>query len=283
MQERTQAMRARGLTIAHTTDLRDEERSAFVHAVALSLRSESKLLSLHVNDDEAALSRIPQAVELLTRWGLLPSGSLAGDESKLQMQHERVVENCCDDPVDTLVRALKKVQPQLLIGATSSREGLLRAALGSVAESVALHVRTPTLLLPYGCRPFVSEETGGITLRRILVAAGDAEATEAGMMHAVWLADLAGASEVNVELLHVKDGAAAPSRPLPQRVGLTFHYEAAPGSVEGALLERAVSQQVDVIVMATRGHDSLRDALLGSHAERVLRRAPCPLLAVPIF
>jgi len=285
MQDQTQAMRARGLTIAHATDLRDEERSAFVHAVALSLRSESKLLSLHVNDDAAALSRIPHAVELLTRWGLLPSGSLAGDESKLQMQHERVVDNCCDDPVDTLVRALKKEQPQLLIGATSSREGLLRAALGSVAESVALHVRAPTLLFPYGCRPFVSEETGGITLRRILVAAGDAEATEAGIMHAVWLADLAGAIEVNVELLHVlhgQDGAAAPSRPLPKRAGLTFHYEAAPGSVEGALLERAESQQVDVIVMATRGHDSLRDALLGSHAERVLRRAPCPLLAVPI-
>ncbi len=283
MQHQTQAMRVRGLTIAHTTDLRDEERSAFAHAVALALRSESKLLSLHVNDDEAAQSRIPQAVELLTRWRLLPSGSLSGDERKLQMQHERVVENCCDDPVDTLVRAIKKVEPQLLIGATSSREGLVRAMLGSVAESVALHVRAPALLLPHGCRPFVSEETGDITLQRILVAAGDAEATEVGMIHAVWLADLVSASEVNIELLHVDNGAAAPSPSLPKRAGITCHYEVARGSIEGALLERAESQRVDLIVMATRGHDSLRDALLGSHAERVLRRVPCPLLAVPIF
>ena len=283
MQDQTQAMRVRGLTIAHTTDLRDGERSAFVHAVALALRSESKLISLHANDDEAALSRIPQAVELLMRWRLLPGGSLSGDEGKLQMQHERVVENCCDDPVDTLVRAIKRVQPQLLIGATSSRDGLARAMLGSVAESVALHVRAPTLLLPSGCRPFVSEETGGLMLQRILVAAGDAEATEVGMMHALWLADLLSASELNVELLHVKDGAVAPSPSPPKRAGITFHYEAARGSIEAALLERAESQRVDLIVMATRGHDSLRDALLGSHAERVLRRAPCPLLAVPIF
>lgn len=282
MQDQTQTARVRGLTIAHTTDLRDEERSAFVHAVALALRSESKPLSLHVNDDEAALARIPQAVELLTRWQLLPDGSLPGDESKLQMRHERVVENCCDDPVDTLVRALSKVQPQLLVGATSSREGLARATLGSVAESVALHVQVPTLLLPSGCRPFVSEETGTITLRRILVAAGDTQATEVGMQHALWLAQLVGSGEVDIELLHVEERAAAPHPALPKRAGINVHYEAVNGAVEAALLARAESQRVDVIVMATRGHDSLRDVFLGSHAERVLRRAPCPVLAVPI-
>lgn len=282
MQDQTQTMRVRGLTIAHTTDLGDEERSAFEHAVALALRSESKLHSLHANDDEAALARIPEAVELLMRWLRLPVGSLSGDERNLHMQHERVVENCCDDPVDTLVHAIKKLQPQLLIGATSSRDGLARAVLGSVAESVALHVRTPTLLLPSGCRRFVSEETGSITLRRILVAAGDAEATEAGLLHALWFAQLVGASEVNVELVHVVDGKVTPCPALPKRAGVTIHYQAARGSLEAALLERAESQRVDLIVMATRGHDSLRDALLSSHAERLLRHAMCPVLTVPI-
>jgi nucleotide-binding universal stress UspA family protein len=30
--------------------------------------------------------------------------------------------------------------------------------------------------------------------------------------------------------------------------------------------------------MATRGHDSLADRLLGSNTERVVRHAPCPVL-----
>jgi nucleotide-binding universal stress UspA family protein len=33
--------------------------------------------------------------------------------------------------------------------------------------------------------------------------------------------------------------------------------------------------------MATQGHHGVLDALRGSVTERVLRRAPCPLLAVP--
>jgi nucleotide-binding universal stress UspA family protein len=37
----------------------------------------------------------------------------------------------------------------------------------------------------------------------------------------------------------------------------------------------------DLIVMATAGHSGVLDALRGSTTERVLRRARCPVLAVP--
>ncbi len=282
MQDKTQAMRARGLTIAHTTDLRDEEACAFTHAVALARHSCSKLVSLHANDDEAAEARMPQAVALLKRWQALPSEAVAGDEQKLGMLHERILDNCCDDPVDTLVRAVKNAQPQLVISATHGREGLARTMIGSVAEAVALHVAVPMLLMPVDCHAFVSEETGRVTLQRILVAAGDPVAAEAGALHALWLADLAGASELDIELLHVKDGAAAPSLRLPERSGVRFHLESVDGPIDTALPQRARTMRADVIVMATRGHDSLRDSLLGSHAERVSRRAPCPVLTVPL-
>jgi nucleotide-binding universal stress UspA family protein len=33
-----------------------------------------------------------------------------------------------------------------------------------------------------------------------------------------------------------------------------------------------------LIVMATRGHDSLGDHILGSNTERVVRHAPCPVM-----
>jgi len=45
-----------------------------------------------------------------------------------------------------------------------------------------------------------------------------------------------------------------------------------------AIVEIARAERVDLIVLSTHGHDSLSDRLIGSHAERVVRHAPCPVL-----
>ena len=41
------------------------------------------------------------------------------------------------------------------------------------------------------------------------------------------------------------------------------------------------SPAANLIMMATAGHQGFLDALRGSTTERVLRHAPCPVLAVP--
>jgi universal stress protein A len=46
------------------------------------------------------------------------------------------------------------------------------------------------------------------------------------------------------------------------------------------ILEAAVAEQVDWIVMATHGRTGLRHLVMGSVAERVLRTAPCPVLTI---
>ena len=55
---------------------------------------------------------------------------------------------------------------------------------------------------------------------------------------------------------------------------------------EGPVVETIVSvaEEIDanIIVMPTAGHHGLLDALRGSVTERVLREAPCPVLAVPV-
>ena len=53
------------------------------------------------------------------------------------------------------------------------------------------------------------------------------------------------------------------------------------GNVIDAILETARTEDADLIVMATDGRDGFLDAFRGSHSERVLRQAPCPLLAIP--
>ena len=53
------------------------------------------------------------------------------------------------------------------------------------------------------------------------------------------------------------------------------------GPVVRQILEAAASLPADLIVLGTHGHSGFDHLLLGSVTERVLRRAPCPVLTVP--
>ena len=53
-----------------------------------------------------------------------------------------------------------------------------------------------------------------------------------------------------------------------------------PGDPAAAIVELASSGGYDLLVMGTHGRSGIRHALLGSVAEKVVRRAPCPVLTV---
>ena len=50
--------------------------------------------------------------------------------------------------------------------------------------------------------------------------------------------------------------------------------------VTPAWKEEAERQQADLIVIGTRGLSGIKHLLLGSIAERVVQKAPCPVLTV---
>ncbi len=52
------------------------------------------------------------------------------------------------------------------------------------------------------------------------------------------------------------------------------------GPSSKAILQYAEQQRVDLIVMASHGRSGLEHAIFGSVTERVVRRAPCPVLIV---
>ena len=54
------------------------------------------------------------------------------------------------------------------------------------------------------------------------------------------------------------------------------------GDVIDAIVQTASDMATNLIVMSTDGRTGFLDALRGSHSERVLRRTPCPLLAIPV-
>ena len=67
----------------------------------------------------------------------------------------------------------------------------------------------------------------------------------------------------------------------PLRVrGLAVETVVREGYPATAIEEEAKQREADLIVIGTRGHTGLKHLLLGSVAERVVQKAPCPVLAV---
>jgi nucleotide-binding universal stress UspA family protein len=65
-----------------------------------------------------------------------------------------------------------------------------------------------------------------------------------------------------------------------QREGVPVHERVVAGPPAEEIHEWAQELGVDLIVMGTRGLRGLKHVMLGSVAERTLRRAPCPVLTV---
>jgi nucleotide-binding universal stress UspA family protein len=257
------------MLIVHTATL-SEDDTALAHALSLAVPGKARLASVHACAEPEAGIELPAASVLLRRWGL-PEHSVS---------HERIVHSCCDDVTDTLLDALRKLSPDLIVAATHARTGLARLLSGSVAESVARNVTVPTLLLPIEGACFVDRATGRVNLKRILVPAGSDEEAQQAVDAAVAFARVAGVHESELVLVHVSDGRAAPEVHVPPGFSLVRHEPR--GSLEEAVVALARQLEVCLLVMCTRGHDGLSDVVLGSHTERVLHALARPLLWVPI-
>jgi nucleotide-binding universal stress UspA family protein len=62
--------------------------------------------------------------------------------------------------------------------------------------------------------------------------------------------------------------------------GVAPHSEVVEGAPFPEIVRFAKVKEIDLIVMGTHGHSGLAHVLLGSVAERVVRKAPCPVLTV---
>ena len=67
-------------------------------------------------------------------------------------------------------------------------------------------------------------------------------------------------------------------RPEDPRVEVEHHVIEGEPAVE--ILKMASSKSADIIVMGTHGHTGLTRLLVGSVAEDVMRKAPCPVLTI---
>lgn len=257
------------LQIAHAAQDSDPNEPGFVHAVALAAQSGARLTSIHACAAGAPPVDLPHARTLLARWGL------AEDRAP----HARVQHSCCDSVDETLLDALARIEPDLLIASTHARSGLARLLFGSVAEGVARNLRAPTLLLPLDGPQLADASTGALRLARMLLPVGNARDAQAAVDAAVAFARLARSETAELVLLHVEDGSPAPQVQVP--AGFRAQRRVAAGPIDRAIVQTAEELQPDLVVMVTRGHDAAADVALSSHTERVLHTCRRPLLWVP--
>jgi nucleotide-binding universal stress UspA family protein len=263
-------------SIFHPSDFSEASELAFAHALAIALIRETELVIMHARRGEREdWSKFPAVRKTLARWQVLEAGSLPSEIfEKLSVRVTKV--STRGDPVRASMRQIEKQKPDLVVLATRGRHGLPLWLKPSVAQAIAHRTDAMTLFVPQGCRGIVS--LGGvINLRRILLPVDHKPDPQEAVIRATRVAEAFGDECVEIALLHV-NGIEFPRFDRPEGDTWVWKELRRQGDVVGAIL--GVAQEADLIVMTTEGEQGFIDAMRGSVTERVVRDAPCPVLAV---
>jgi nucleotide-binding universal stress UspA family protein len=264
-------------SIFHPSDFSKASELAFAHALAVALIRKTELVIMHAGRGRLGdWSQFPPVRKTLESWNVLPPGSpRSAVFEKLSVRVAKFAAR--GDPVKASVNHIEEYHPDLVVLATRGRRGLPLWLKPSVAQAIARRTSAMTLFVPQGCRGIVSTD-GVICLRRILIPIDHQPDAQEAVIRAVRAAEAFGDEPVEIQLLHV-NGSTLPQLSRPESEACVWRELRREGDVVEAILD--VAKEIDLIVMATEGRHGFVDAVRGSVTEQVVRRAPCPVLAVP--
>lgn len=273
-------------SVLYPTDLEFSQVSdrAFAHALAIALLGETQFTILHVgpeHESDIDWTNYPSVRQTLERWGLLETGSPQSavfDKFRLKVRKMALRSR---HPVKATAGFLDHEPTDLIVLATEGREGATRWLNRSNAEAIARWSRTMTLFVPTESqRDLISLKDGSRSLKNILVPIDWQPDWTGAVEFAKRTAEILGDGKVSITLLHI--GESQPVVPEFQEVSdLNWQVETRQGEPVEEILLAAEKHQADLIIMPTAGHEGIFDVLRGSTTEQVLRKASCPLLAIP--
>ncbi len=269
-------------SVLHPTDFSEASLVAFNHALRVAMLAQSKLTLLNVSGDRPSTwADFPGIRETLERWGTLPKGSPRSAVGEIGIDARKVVASE-NEPVDAVMRYLHEHPADLIVLATSQRDGKVRWLGKSVAEPVARKAGEMTLLIPGDVEGFVSGRDGSVNLTKILVPVAETPNPQAAINTAALLVRKLNSPQGAFILMHVGTANTMPACRYPEIPGWTWDKEVRTGEVIGSIVNAAKEHKVGLIVMATDGRNGFLDGIRGSHSERVLRHGAAPLLTVPM-
>ena len=202
-------------------------------------------------------------------------------------------------PSQEIARIAKKSSHDLILITTHGNTGLKHVLLGSTAERIIRHAKTPVLVH----RPKASKsKNSACGFKKIMVPVDFSEKSRETLAYAQSFAKDFGAT---IDIIHVVEPPVYPEfgyahlavkeRAVIQaaKKEMTCFLEAEKvdmdlvntssvksGSAHFQVTEWAKKKKSDLIILSTHGHTGLKHVLLGSTAERVVQYAPCSVLVV---
>jgi nucleotide-binding universal stress UspA family protein len=267
--------------VFHPSDFSAESLVAFHHALKAALVAKCKLTLLHVSPDVTPdWTHFPGVRDTLERWGLIPPGSPRSAVPQLGIDVRKAITRD-SSPLKGILHYFETHQADLIVLATHSHEGRASWLRQSIAEPITRRAGQMTLFLPEGVAGFVSAENGSVSLEQILIPVASSPLPQQAVAAAARLVTRLGCPHGTFTILHVGDAGAMPMVDCPEVAGWEWNKVTRTGEIVPNILGVANEEKTDMIVMSTRGHHGFLDALRGSHSERVLHSAPCPLLTIP--
>jgi nucleotide-binding universal stress UspA family protein len=293
-------------------DFSEFSRHAFDRAVAVASSFGADVTVLHVLPVTSAVLALPYGPE-----GPGPFGFEAVDRDRTLAELPRFLlpEHSADvrvryDVIDSpsvhrgILLQIPKQSADLVVMGTHGRSGFDHLVLGSVAEKTLRMARVPVLIVPPHDSSVVP--AGREPFRRVLCAVDFSQDSVRALEYAASFARRAGG---RLTVLHVVEPMPVGYDPM---VGTSFDlagYEhrleesgraqlrtfvpdsAAAGCEVEAMLTRgraykeilriAAERQSDLIVVGVHGRNAFDRLVFGSTTEHIVRRASCPVLAVP--
>jgi len=298
-------MRVQLKKIICTTDFSDSSNMAVAYGTALAKEFKAKLYLSHVIDlpsvgmyGDAFSYPVGQQDRIIDySRGYLKRliGETPVDwEPLIQMGHAAA----------EITRLAKEKCVDMVISATHGRSGLKRFLLGSVTGSILRTLPCPLLVVRGQKQGFVAPEEREIRLQRVLVGCDFSPDSHLAFQYGLSLAQ---EFQSELYLAHVIEPPVyedmiqrveKPEQTFQQDLRTRLNDElksmvpeearnwCAPittllaGQPHEELIKYAVIHSINLIVMGFRGHSLMETLFVGSTADRVVRRAACPVLLV---
>lgn len=299
-------MRIKPERILCATDFSTYSNHALPYGIALSREYGAKLLVCHVVDltyvgmYDMSGSVFQKTEEEIASYALGEINRLLGDQP---IDWEPILPK--GSPADQIAQAADEHDVDLVIAATHGRSGLPRFVLGSVTERLLRTLRCPLLAVHNPEHEFVAPAGEQIKLAKILVGC-DFSPNSSSALH--YARSLAQEFESELHLMHVLEPSVYQNLSkqteslaeelqhalydgLQQRLSELVPEEEyswcevrtalGVGRPHEELIHYVEERDIDLIVLGIRGHGLVEKLLVGSTTDRVLRKAPCPVLSVP--
>ena len=295
--------------ILHPTDFSRCANQAFWHAIHLSRKYQAELYMLHAivlheDDPHHPTSLLP---DIDTAHKQLKELSLQNMDYLLESYHaEDIKAKKAEErgiaTASIILEYVKKKNIDLIVMGTHGRRGFKHLLLGSVAEEVVRLASCPVLTIREQKQPKRIED-----LEKILIPVDFSDNAWEAFSYAKEIAII---YQAKLQFLHVIEEAVHPAFYLTGKSSIfdlvpdikaksikafkrilketempevDIEYAVIEGKAAHEIVKFAEKHDTDLIVITTHGLTGLEHFFLGSVAEKVIRRSPCPVFIVKAF